>query len=308
MASPCFSSSAHNPVQYISDVDIVTVNYNTGVLLTECVRSAFAAGARNVVVVDNASEDGSIELLEAKVRSPGLTIIRNARNLGYSTACNIGLRNCAAADVMFLNPDALLTAQALASMRQALHSASDVAMAGGVLRNLDGSEQAGGRRALPTPGSAFINAFRLSFLTKKIPHFVADFNQHGEPLPGVNTPVEAISGACMLVKRVAMADIGDWDENYFLHCEDLDLCMRFKQRNWSILFVPDASIVHSKGVSSQRRPIFVEWHKHRGMLRFYKKFFRRQYPSLVWYLVVLSVWFRFAAVSSLIFLRPSRAA
>ncbi len=288
------------------DVDIVTVNYNTGQLLTECVTSAFAAGARNVVVVDNASVDGSIEHLEASVKLPGLVIIRNAKNLGYSTACNIGLKNSSAATVLFLNPDALLSRQALTSMLEALYSASDVGMVGGLLRNLDGSEQAGGRRALPTPGSAFINAFRLSFLTKKIPHFVADFNQHGEPLPAGNIKVEAISGACMLAKREVMTDVGNWDENYFLHCEDLDLCMRLKQKNWSILFVPSASVTHSKGVSSQKRPIFVEWHKHRGMLRFYKKFFRRQYPSLVWYLVVLSVWIRFASVSCVILLRSGR--
>jgi len=83
--------------------------------------------------------------------------------------------------------------------------------------------------------------------------------------------------------------------------------MRLKQKNWSILFVPSASVTHSKGVSSQKRPIFVEWHKHRGMLRFYKKFFRRQYPSLVWYLVVLSVWVRFAGVSSVMLLRSGRS-
>lgn len=299
-------SDANSLMYPMPAVDIVTVNYNTGTLLTECVMSAFSAGALHVIVVDNASEDGSIEHLEAMVNAPGLIIVRNGQNLGYSTACNIGLKNSNAATVLFLNPDALLCQQALSSMVTALYSSSDVAMVGGVLRNLDGSEQAGGRRALPTPASAFINAFRLSFLSKKIPHLAPDFNLHGEPLPTGNIKVEAISGACMLTKREAMTDIGNWDENYFLHCEDLDLCMRFKQKNWSILFVPEASITHSKGVSSQKRPIFVEWHKHRGMLRFYKKFFRRQYPSLVWYLVVLSVWGRFFAVSSMIFLRPNR--
>ena len=293
-------------MQFLSDIDVVTVNYNAGQLLTACVTSAFASGARNVIVVDNASKDGSVELLEASVKRPGLVIVRNDTNLGYSTACNIGLKTSTAAAVLFLNPDALLSHQALSSMAEALCSSSEIGMVGGVLRNPDGSEQAGGRRTMPTPGSAFVNAFRLSFLTKKIPNFVADFNLHNEPLPADNIKVEAISGACMLVKRAAMADIGNWDENYFLHCEDLDLCMRFKQKHWSILFVPAATIIHSKGACSQKRPIFVEWHKHYSMLRFYKKFYRRQYPSLLWYLVVLSVWVRFVAVSPLNFLRSVR--
>lgn len=300
------SSDLTNLMHSLPDVDVVTVNYNAGRLLTDCVTSALAAGARNVIVVDNASDDDSIQHLEASVSLPGLSVIRNGKNLGYSTACNIGLNHSTAETVLFLNPDALLSHQALSSMAEALHGSSDVGMVGGVLRNLDGSEQAGGRRTLPTPGSAFINIFRLSFLAKIFPRFASDFNLHGEPLPTGNIEVEAISGACMLIKREAMADIGNWDENYFLHCEDLDLCMRFQKKNWSILFVPDASITHSKGVSSQKRPIFVEWHKHRGMLRYYKKFFRRRYPSLVWYLVVLGVWGRFLAVSSLVLLRSAR--
>lgn len=292
-------------MQPIPDVDIVTVNYNTGQLLADCVASAFASSARKVIVVDNASDDGSLEHLKANVRCTELVIIHNGKNLGYSTACNIGLKNCTAATVLFLNPDALLSQQALTAMVEALYSNSDIGMVGGVLRNLDGSEQAGSRRALPTPGSAFINAFRLSALTKKISYFASDFNLHSEPLPAGNIKVEAISGACMLVKREAMTDIGNWDENYFLHCEDLDLCMRFKEKTWSILFVPHASVIHAKGVSSHTRPIFVEWHKHRGMLRFYNKFFRRQYPRLLWYLVVLSVWARFVGISCLMILGPT---
>ena len=288
------------------DVDVVTVNYNTGPLLTKCVKSAFAAGACKVVVVDNASDDGSVEDLEAHVASPGLVIIRNDRNLGYSKACNIGLKNSTTEIVLFLNPDAFLSAQSLASMIEALRGTANAGMAGGVLRNLDGTEQAGGRRLLPTPSSAFINAFRLSFLARKIPYFVTDFNMNDQPLPTGNIKVEAISGACMLVKREAMAEIGNWDENYFLHCEDLDLCMRFKLNGWSILFVPDASIMHLKGASSVSRPIFVEWHKHRGMLRYYTKFFRREYPSFIWYLIVVGVWLRFSMVCCMRVLRPPR--
>ena len=91
--------------------------------------------------------------------------------------------------------------------------------------------------------------------------------------------VEAISGACMLVRRAALDDVGGLDEGYFLHCEDLDWCHRFRQAGWRVLFVPGVRVVHDKGVSSRARPVFVQWHLHRGMVRYYRKFLRDEYPS-----------------------------
>ena len=102
----------------------------------------------------------------------------------------------------------------------------------------------------------------------------------------------------MLVKREAIHDFGLMDQGYFLHCEDLDLCMRARAHGWQILFVPDASIVHHKGGCSKERPIFVEWHKHGGMVRFYRKHFRHQYPAGLMELVVVGVWLRFAVIAA----------
>jgi GT2 family glycosyltransferase len=87
------------------------------------------------------------------------------------------------------------------------------------------------------------------------------------------------------------------DEGYFMHCEDLDWCMRFRQRGWKILFVPEADVIHYKGTCSQSRPIFVEWHKHKGMMRFYGKFFRHQYPGVLFWIVGVGVWLRFSMVA-----------
>ena len=101
----------------------------------------------------------------------------------------------------------------------------------------------------------------------------------------------------MFVKKKAVDEVGIWDEGYFLHCEDLDWCMRFRAANWKIMFVPDANVQHSLGVCSQRRPIFVEWHKHKGMIRFFNKFFGSQYPFGLMGLVFAGVVFRFALVS-----------
>lgn len=279
------------------DCDVVIVNYNAGELLLASVGSAFAAGASRVMVVDNNSHDDSLVQLE-RIHPAGdsLQIVRNAANLGFAVACNQGARLSAAPNVFFLNPDTELAANAMDRMLQALRSSPEIGMVGGFLCNPDGSEQAGGRRVFPTPRRAFMRAFGLSRLSTLFPSLLSDFLLHKEPLPSAPTVVEAISGACMLVKREAIESVGLWDEDYFLHCEDLDWCMRFHQAGWRVLFVPDARVMHVFGGCSRDRPYFVEWHKHLGFLRFYRKFFRRKYPAILWISVVIGVWFRFSLV------------
>ena len=180
-------------------------------------------------------------------------------------------------------------------------------MVGGLLTYADGREQGGGRRAVPTPWRSFVRAFGLARLSHRWPKLFDDFHLHKQPLPAGPLPVEAISGACMLVTREAIDDFGLMDEGYFLHCEDLDLCMRARGRGWQILFVPDAPVVHHKGGCSRERPIFVEWHKHKGMVRFYQKHFRHQYPAGLMELVIISVWLRFTAIAVRSLAERSRA-
>ncbi|WP_207282469.1 glycosyltransferase family 2 protein [Pseudomonas sp. FW300-N2F2] len=279
------------------ECDVIIVNYNAGELLLACVRSAFAAGASSVIVVDNDSHDDSLLLVErTHAAGDSLHIVRNAANLGFAVACNQGAHLSAAPNLFFLNPDTVLAADAIDHLLLALRSAPEIGMVGGFLCNPDGSEQAGGRRVFPTPRRAFMRAFGLSRLSGLFPSLLSDFLLHKEPLPGTPIAVEAISGACMLVKREAIESVGLWDEDYFLHCEDLDWCMRFHQAGWRVLFVPDARVMHVFGGCSRHRPYFVEWHKHLGFLRFYRKFFRRKYPTVLWVSVVIGVWFRFGLV------------
>lgn len=278
--------------------DVVIVNFNAGELLSDCVSASFLAGAAQVIVVDNASEDASIAfLVESLGANDSLRIIRNSSNRGFSAACNIGARSTRADQILFLNPDCVLDPDALRIMREALASSSETGMVGGFLCNPDGSEQRGGRRAFPTPSRTFARAFGFPFLSRFSPKLFPDFLLHGEPIPAEAINVDAVSGACMMVKREALVDVGWYDEKYFLHCEDLDWCMRFHLRGWKVGFVPDAKVVHEKGYCSRSRPLYTEWHKHLGMLRFYDKFFRREYPAMLWVLVIVGVWLRFSAVS-----------
>lgn len=286
---------------YSDGCDVVIVNYNAGPLLADCVASVIAAGASRAIVVDNDSTDGSLEHLEDQADCEKLVVLRNPINLGFAAACNIGVQASRAGRLLFLNPDSVLAPDALARLTEALVSSETIGMVGGLLCNPDGTEQAGGRRSFPTPGRAFMRAFGL---LRVLPSsFVMDFSLHLQPLPVEPTPVEAISGACMLVRREAIRDVGEWDSNYFLHCEDLDWCMRFSEKGWKVMFVPDARITHVRGACSKNRPIFVEWHKHLGMLRFYRKFYRRHYPLFLWGLVVLGVWLRFTLVATHLGLR-----
>lgn len=279
-------------------VSVVVVNYNAGGLLTDCVQAALRQ-VREVVVVDNASADTSVAACERVFAgNPALRVVRNARNLGFAAACNIGFGEASCEYVLFLNPDCRIETGGVTELLSALLSDPRTGMVGGLLLNADGTEQGGGRRAVPTPWRSFVRAFGLSRFAGRWPKLFFDFHLHKQPLPDRAIDVEAISGACMLVRREAVADVGLWDEAYFLHCEDLDWCMRFRRRDWKIMFVPSARIEHALGACSRTRPFFVEWHKHRGMMRFYRKFFRHQYPGFLMWLVTFGVWFRFGLVSA----------
>jgi GT2 family glycosyltransferase len=269
----------------------IIVNYNAGPLLRKCVDSLLACPLDiEIIVVDNASSDASLDGLQDLSQ---VCVIRNPTNMGFAAACNIGVQASSAPFLLFLNPDCFFQPDAIDPLLADLQSGDRVGMVGGLLVNEDGTEQGGGRRAVPTPWRSFVRAFGLQRFANRWPKLFYDFHLHKQPLPDSPIEVEAISGACMLVKRAAMEDVGLWDESYFLHCEDLDWCMRFRQKGWKILFVPDARISHALGACSQSRRVFVEWHKHKGMLRFYRKFFRHQYPGVLMGLVTAGVWLRF---------------
>ena len=135
-------------------------------------------------------------------------------------------------------------------------------------------------------------AYRLGMDTAAL-----NFDLAEAPLPEKTTPVEAISGAFMLITKAALEQVGPMDEGYFLHCEDLDWCLRFSHAGYRILFVPSAEIIHKQGTCSASRPIRVEWHKHRGMLRFFRKFHGQQHPWML-PLVTIAILARFVLIAA----------
>lgn len=283
-------NSLQNPITAL------IVNYNAGELLVDCAL-ALSSQVEKIIVVDNASTDTSIaRLKEAFLDDERLDIISMQKNMGFSAGCNRGLSAARSPFILFINPDCLISSGAVGRLREVIESDPQTGMAGGRLLNPDGSEQGGSRRAIPTLWRAFVRASGLHRLARFFPELLFDFHLHRQPLPEQPIEVEAISGALMLVRQQAIDDVGKWDEGYFLHCEDLDWCMRFWQKNWKIMFVPDVTVLHHQGTCSRSRPIFVAWHKHRGMLRFYRKFYLHRYPFVLTWLVATGVWARFGVI------------
>ena len=280
-------------------VSIIVVNYNSGPLLTGCVESLLSADHDfQVLVADNGSADDSLERLEAAVDDPRLRIHRNHENLGFAAGVNSVIARARGDFILFLNPDCLATPEAIGAMVSIMTAEPRVGMAGCLIRNPDGSEQPGCRRRVPTPWRTLLRVSRLDRLPVTRWGREASCYMDKTPLPEQAVDVEAISGAFMFVRREALDEVGLLDDGYFLHCEDLDWCMRFRHLGWRILFVPQVSITHFKGGCSQSCRLLVEWHKHRGMIRFYKKFFRHQYPAPLMFLVAVAVWSRFILLAS----------
>ena len=298
-------------------IHVVIVNFNAGGMLADAVASVIDAVDR-VVVVDNASADGSVEALERQFAGRStLTVIRRTTNGGFAVGCNDGLaalgwigaasappRPGGADDlVLFLNPDARCLAGAIEELRKAALSDPHVGAVGGLLVGDDGAEQAGARRSTPTPWRGFIRAFGLWPLGRWWPQLFPDFHLQSAPLGTEPILVDAVSGACMMVRRAAIDEVGAFDTRYFMHCEDLDLCMRIRSAGWLIEFVPKARIWHALRGTTGGRTIGTEWHKHRGIVLFYRTHWAPQRAAPLMWIVYAGVWARFSAVALWLALR-----
>lgn len=284
-------------------VSIVIVNFNAGDLLLASVEAALDSNVNvHISIVDNASSDDSFQRLSNKYRTqPNISLIKNLQNLGFAAANNIALKHINNEFILLLNPDCLLQPNTLSNMLDAMQNHPEAGMAGCRILNPDGTEQRGGRRLLPDLPSSIVKAFNLKARAKTV-----KFDLHQQELPDKTVYVEAISGAFMLVRKSALDEVGLLDEGYFMHCEDLDWAKRFQLHGWKAIFVPDVSVTHYQGSCSKNTPVAVEWHKHRGMLRYYQKFLASSHSILINIPVYLGVYLRFLGKSIALFARKDR--
>jgi hypothetical protein len=278
-----------------ADLSVIVVNYNAGDLLAECVGAVLASGGirMQMLISDNGSTDGSLAAVRARFGTdPRLSLIENGANLGFAAGNNRVLGRATAPCVLFLNPDCIVGPETLPRMLGFMEANPDAGMAGCTIRNPDGSEQVASRRAIPDPWIGLVRVLHLDRLWPSLARG-RRLNLTDQPMPTMPTRVDAISGSFMLVRRQALEAVGPLDEGYFLHCEDLDWFVRFARAAWGIYLVQDAEVVHHKGACSTGRPLRVEWHKHRGMARFFRKFQFRDYPLPFSLLVMLGIWAHF---------------
>lgn len=289
-----------------SSLAVVIVNFNAGDALARCVESVLSQKlAAQVILVDNRSTDGSAKTVENLFgRVAELDVIHNTENLGFARAVNqaAAMEACSSAEyLLVLNPDCEFQPGALRRLLEALSSQAQAGLAGPLVVDRHGQPMRGTFRRFPDPWRGFLTFSGLWRLGRIFPAF-----QGVEPmkeLPVDTTEAEAVSGACMLIRRPVFDQVGGMDEAYGLHCEDLDLMYRFRQLGYPSLFVPSARIYHVQGVSSRSRPVWVHWQKHRGMQRFFSKFQAKNYLLPFRWLVIAGIWVRFAVTLPLVLFR-----
>jgi len=249
----------------VTGVGAVVVNYNTRSHLLECVRSLRADGVAEVVVVDNASADGSGDALRQS--DPDAVLLSMPSNLGYGTAANRGVSVTDAAYVMIMNPDTVVEPGTTKVLAEALDRDPGLAVVGPRMENLDGSLYPSAR-CFPDLVDAAGHAF-LGFVAPANPYTrryrMLDWDH------GAAGEVDWVSGACMLARRSAFVSAGGFDEAYFMYAEDVDLCWRLRQAGWRIGYEPGGRVVHSLGASSRQQPYRMILAHHRSLLRFASK-------------------------------------
>jgi N-acetylglucosaminyl-diphospho-decaprenol L-rhamnosyltransferase len=232
-----------------ADVAVVIVNYNAGEYLERCLRSLerHRGDVRSdVVVIDNASVDGSAEM--AVAAHPWARLIKNPTNVFLSPAWNQGIRETDAPFVLLLNPDTEWWHGTLAELVDVARANPRVGIVGPMIRNPDGSVYPSGRPfpgLLDAAGHALVGA-----ITPRNP-FSRRYRMDGWDR-ATERRVDWVSGCCMLLPRQALEEVGLLDESYLLYGEELDLATRLGDRGWSVLFTPRAEVVHEVGVSTGR--------------------------------------------------------
>jgi N-acetylglucosaminyl-diphospho-decaprenol L-rhamnosyltransferase len=243
---------------------VIVVSADSGPSLRDCINSVLAcATPLELLLIDNKSGDGVPQAIaRAHEKDPRLTVIYNHANLGFGPAINRAAAQARGQALLILNPDCLLEEPALQRLLAVLASEPKVGVIGAVVCDASGVPDPASYRRDP------IMARALSTMFKRNEEGV---NIEGG-MPDHVVEAEAISGAVMLMPRRVFEWLNGFDEKYFLHCEDLDICRRARDGGWRVLLAGDVRVLHGKGGSSRHRPVFVSYHKHRGMWRWFRKF------------------------------------
>lgn len=280
------------------DLSIIIPSYNTKEFLRSCIKSILEEKSINlkleIIVVDNASIDGSSEMIEKEF--PNIILIKNKTNLGFSKANNLAIKKAKGRYILFLNSDTVLGKNVLKNMVDFMDENKTVGAATCKVKLLNNQLDDACHRGFPTPWNSFCYFSGLSKI------FIAKRLLDGYNLGWMNLnkthEIDACAGAFMIVRREVGEQVNWWDEDYFWYGEDLDFCYRLKKKGWKIFFVPTVSILHYKGVSGGIKNIsknlttadpntkkLANKARFEAMRIFYRKHYQKSYPKIITWLV-----------------------
>jgi GT2 family glycosyltransferase len=253
------------------DLSTVIVHYRAPDILIDCLEALEASAqglAHETVVVDNDPESGVSQRLAHGF--PAVRVLVNPVNVGFSRGVNQGIAVTSGEFVLVLNPDCLLDPDAIGILHRYARAHARNGIVGPQLRNRDGSLEYSAR-AFPSASAFLFN--RYSLLTRLFPknrfsrrYLLTDWDHASL------RDVDWLSGACLLVRREAIAAVGPMDEGFFMFNEDVDWCRRMKNGGWTVTYAPEARAVHDVGASRKRVATRVILERHRGMIRYFHKY------------------------------------
>jgi len=266
-------------------LSVIVVSADSGSALRECVNSVLRSQLPlELILIDNASHDGVPAAIErAHASDTRMQVIYNHRNLGFGPAVNLAARQAKGHALLVLNPDCVLAEDDLPRLLALLAARPKAGLIGVAVADAQGIVDPASWRRDP-----LLQRSLNSLLDRPGEKINVD-----QPIPAEVIEVEAISGALMLLRREMFQRLGGFDEGYFLHCEDLDLCRRVRNLGYQVLLAGDIRVHHGKGGSSRHRPVFVSRYKHRGMWRWFRQHDPAARNPLVAAAVWLGVWSHF---------------
>ncbi len=277
----------------IPELSIIILNYNVKDLLLNCLESIFQSKGKldrwQVIVVDNASSDGSVEAVREKYNDKIVEVIENKTNTGFAAGNNMGVKKAKAPVILFLNPDTVIKGHAIQKSLEKLLSDPDIGAVGCKVELPDGRMDYSCHRGFPTPWNSFAYFSGLSKLFPRSPLFSGYSASYLNP----NEPheIDCISGSFFMVRKIAGEQIGFWDSDYFFNGEDIEFCYSLKEKGWKIYYYPEVKIIHYKGSSSglwqtsakevaRETRLNAATHAASAMRIFYKKHYYNRYPFI----------------------------
>jgi N-acetylglucosaminyl-diphospho-decaprenol L-rhamnosyltransferase len=260
----------------------VVVTYESEETIDGCLRRLRDAdGVAQIRVVDNASSDDTLAIVQRHAAADArLHFIANPDNPGFAVACNQGAADCDAPWLAFVNPDCFVQDDSLERLLQHALALGGEALLGADLVDETGERDVAARRHDPDFQHMLRTASRSQLESPYDPNQLLQM-------------VDAVSGALMVMSRALFERVGGFDDSYRLHAEDLDLCRRARDAGAVVAVANDVRVVHLRGVSSRSRPWFVEWHKHRGLMRYFDRYEAPRRGPLTRWAVRALIWLRF---------------